>query len=179
MTDITAELQALLERERIRECIIRLARGEDRRDGALITACYWPDSITDYGVFAGSFDEYYAWVIPGSPAIPVTQHILGQTLIELDGEVALTETHVTSYHRVNMGTEERDTVIGGRYLDRLEKRGGEWRIAQRTMLYDWFQDFGQSVDWSQGVMGMAFSADHYTGRAVGDHSAAFFSKTKL
>ena len=69
-----------------------------------------------------------------------------------------------------MGTEERDTVIGGRYLDRLEKRAGEWRIANRVMLYDWFQDFGVSVDWSQGVMGMPFSADHYTGRAVGDYS---------
>jgi hypothetical protein len=41
-----------------------------------------------------------------------------------------------SNHRISMGTEERDTVIGGRYLDRLEKRGNEWRIAQRTMLYD-------------------------------------------
>jgi hypothetical protein len=75
-----------------------------------------------------------------------------------------------------MGTEERDTVIGGRYLDRLEKRGGEWRIAGRTMLYDWFRDFGVSVDWSQGVMGLPFSADHYTGRAAGDFSVQFFGK---
>ncbi len=170
------ELNALLEREKIRDCIARLARGEDRRDAQLITASYWPDSITDYGVFAGSFDKYLAWVVPGSPAIPVTLHTLGQSSIDLDGGVAHVETHVTSYHRVNMGTEERDTVIGGRYLDRLEKRGSEWRIARRTMLYDWFRDFGVSVDWSQGVMGLPFSADHYTGRAVGDFSVKFFGK---
>jgi hypothetical protein len=176
MSTIPEELTALIERERIRECIVRLARGEDRRDAALITASYWPDSTTDYGVFAGSFDKYLEWVIPGSPAIPVTQHILGQSMIELAGDTARVETHVTSYHRVNMGTEERDTVIGGRYLDRLEKRGGEWRIAERTMLYDWFQDFGVSVDWSQGVMGLPFSAPHYTGRAVGDFSERFFGK---
>jgi len=76
---------------------------------------------------------------------------------------------------VNMGSEERDTVIGGRYLDRLDKRAGEWRIAHRVMLYDWFQDFGVSADWSQGVMGLPFSAGHYTGRAVGDYSKVFFS----
>lgn len=176
MSDISAELQAMLDREKIRNCIINLARGEDRRNAEQITASYWRDSTTDYGVFKGSFDEYLAWVVPGSPAIPCTQHILGQTFIDLNGEVALAETHVTSYHRVNMGSEERDTVIGGRYLDRLEKRGGEWRIAQRTMLYDWFQDWGVSIDWAQGVMGMPFSADYFSGRAVGDYSETFFGK---
>ena len=174
MNDITEELKALLEREKIRDCIACLARGEDRRDAQLISACYWPDSTTDYGVFAGSFDQYLAWVVPGSPAIPVTQHVLGQTVVNLDGDRALAETHVNSYHRINMGEQERDTVVGGRYLDRMEKRGGEWRIAQRTMLYDWFHDFGVSADWSQGLMGMPFSAGHYTGTAVGDFSETFF-----
>jgi hypothetical protein len=176
MDAITQELKIYLEREQIRDCIARLARGEDRRDAALISASYWMDSTTDYGVFSGTFDQYLAWVVPGSPAIPVTQHALGQSIIELKGDVALVETHVTSYHRVNMGTEERDTVIGGRYLDRLEKRGGEWRIAQRTMLYDWYQDFGVSIDWSKGVMGLPLSAGHYPGRAVGDYSETFFGK---
>jgi hypothetical protein len=176
MDEITEDLKALLERDKIRQCIVRLARGEDRRDAELIAASYWPDSVTDYGVFKGSFDDYLAWVVPGSPAIPVTQHVLGQSVIELKGGAALVETQVTSYHRVTMGEEDRDTVIGGRYLDRLEKRGGEWRIAERTMLYDWYQDFGRSIDWSQGVMGQAFSAEHYSGRAVGDYSEIFFGK---
>jgi hypothetical protein len=172
----TKELQSFLEREKIRDCIARLARGEDRRDAQLINASYWPDSTTDYGVFRGTFDEYLAWVVPGSPAIPVTQHVLGQSVIEPNGGTALVETQVMSYHRIVMGEEERDTVIGGRYLDRMEKRGGEWRIAQRTMLYDWFQDFGVSIDWSKGVMGLPFSAGHYSGRAVGDYSESFFGK---
>jgi hypothetical protein len=176
MSAINEEMQALLNRDKIRDCIVRLARGEDRRNAEIITACYWPDSTTDYGVFIGSFSEYLAWVVPGSPAIPVTQHILGQSLIELQGDKASVETHVTSYHRIDMGTEHRDTVIGGRYLDRIEKRNGEWRIAQRTMLYDWFQDYGLSIDWSKGVMGMPFSGDHFTGRAVGDYSETFFAK---
>ena len=176
MNDITAELKALLERHKIRNCIARLARGEDRRDAELISASYWPDSRSDYGVFEGSFDEYLAWVVPGSPAIPVTQHVLGQTFIDLETDVGLAETHVTSYHRIVMGAQERDTVIGGRYLDRMEKRGGEWRIAHRLMLYDWFQDFGVSIDWSKGVMGLPFSAGHYAGKAAGDYSEIFFGR---
>jgi hypothetical protein len=178
MDPVSEELKLYLAREKIRDCLTRLARGEDRRDAALIAASYWPDSITDYGVFAGNFDEYLAWVVPGSPAIPATQHLLGQSHIELDGDTARVETQVISYHRVDFGGEHRDTTIGGRYLDRLEKRGGEWRIAQRTMLYDWFQDFGVSIDWSQGVMGLPFSAEHFSGRAHGDYSEVFFGKRK-
>lgn len=168
------DLTALLDRESIRDNIIRVARGEDRRDGALISESFWPDAHIDFGIFSGTFPEYLDYVVPGSPAIPVTAHTLGQTMIELNGDVALTETHVVAYHRVDTGTEERDTVIGARYLDRSEKRAGEWRIATRTMLYDWFQDQGVSVDISQGVMGMPFSSGHFAGKAVGDHSVEFF-----
>jgi hypothetical protein len=172
----TLELKAYLDREKIRDCVARLARGEDRRDAEIISACCWPDSTSDYGVFFGTFEEYLAWVVPGSPAILVTQHVLGQSVIELQEDAALAETQVTSYHRINMGEEERDTVIGGRYLDRMEKRGSEWRIAKRVMLYDWFQDIGASIDWSKGIMGLPFSAGHYTGRAAGDYSERFFGK---
>jgi SnoaL-like domain len=174
-------IEDLLDREQIRCCIARLARGEDRRDAALITASYWADSVTDYGVFRGSFDEYLAWVVPGADAITNTQHHIGQSHIELDGETAKVETQVISYHRIDYGVEgnaadEHDTVIGGRYLDVFEKRDGDWRIASRTMLYDWYQDWGASIDWSQGIMGMPFSAPHFSGRAKGDWSAEFFSK---
>jgi hypothetical protein len=73
-----------------------------------------------------------------------------------------------------MGAGEQDTVIGGRYLDRMEQRGGQWRIASRIMLYDWYQDWGQAIDWSQGVMGTAFSQEWFSGRAKGDYSEIFF-----
>lgn len=173
------ELKALLERDRIRQCIVGLARGEDRRDGAMIIAAYWPDSVTDYGVFKGTFDEYYAWVIPGADAITNTQHVLGQSYIELSGDSAKVETHVVSYHRVDYGGgDEHDTCIGGRYLDVMEKRAGEWRIASRTMLYDWYEDWGGAIDWSQGVMGLPFSQEHFSGRAKGDYSEVFFGKRK-
>jgi len=173
----TEDLKTFLNHARIRDCIARLARGEDRRDPEVIRACCWPDSITDYGVFVGNFNEYLAWVVPGSPSLPVTQHVLGQSVIDLDGDTALCETHVISYHRIIMGdNQHRDAIIGGRYLDRLEQRAGAWRIAHRTMLYDWSQDFGESIDWSKGVMGLPFRAPHYSGRAVGDFSEVFFGK---
>ncbi len=169
-----ADMKVLLAHHEVRACIVRLARGEDRRDGKAVSSSFWPDATVDFGIFAGSFDDYLAWVVPGAPAVLVTQHLLGQTHIELDGNTALAETHVAAYHRVDMGTEERDTVLGGRYLDRFEERDGQWRITERTMLYDWSRDDGASVDWSQGLMGTPFSGNHFTGKATGDHSETFF-----
>lgn len=179
MDTVSEDLRALVDRDKIRQCLEGLARGEDRRDAAMITSALWVDSITDYGVFQGTFDEYLAWVVPGAEAITNTQHVLGQTYIELAGDKAKAETQVVSYHRVDMGPEnggERDTCIGGRYLDLFEKRDGDWRIASRTMLYDWYQDWGPSIDWSQGVMGLPLREEWFSGRARGDHSVKFFKE---
>ncbi|BFM07108.1 nuclear transport factor 2 family protein [Halioxenophilus aromaticivorans] len=174
MSDPQKQMMQVIDKDAIKDCLFRLARGEDRRDAELITSAYWPDSVTDYGVFKGNFEEYLAWVVPGAEAILLTQHTLGQSYIQLQGSSARVETCVTSYHRVNMGDREADTVIGGRYLDELEKRDGEWRIKSRTMLYDWFQDFGDSADFSQGVMGIPFSGSHFVGGIQDDFSATFF-----
>ena len=170
-----SKLQGIIDEAEIRRAIARLARGEDRRDAELIQSCWWPDATSDYGVQGGSFDEYLAWVVPGADAITNTQHVLGQTYTVLDGDTAKAETHVISYHRVDMGAGEQDTVIGGRYLDTFAKRDGEWRIADRIMLYDWFQDWGTAIDWSRGVMGLPFTADHFPGHAKGDFSETFFA----
>ena len=169
-----SQLQALLDRDAITQCVIRLARGEDRRNAALIRSCWWADAHFDYGVHNGDFAAYLAWVVPGADAIKDTQHLLGQTHIELDGDTARAETHVFSYHRVDAGAGDHDTLIGGRYLDIFARRDGEWRIADRVMLYDWEQDWGKAADWAKGVMGYPFTAEHFPGRAKGDFSEGFF-----
>lgn len=168
-------LEALVAREAIRNCLARLARGEDRRSADLIRSCWWPESTFDYGVHKGDFETYLAWVVPGADAIRDTQHVLGQTHVELSGDSAKAETHVFSYHRIDTGDGDRDTCIGGRYLDSFARRDGEWRIRGRIMLYDWEQDWGRAADWSKGVMGYPFTAEHFAGRARGDFSEAWFA----
>lgn len=176
MNAIVDDLTSVIDRETIRDCLARVARGEDRRDAELLRSAYWPDATDDHGIFLGTFKEYLDWVVPGAPAVLVTLHTLGQSLIALRGNSAMVETHVTAYHRIDMGSEERDIVIGGRYLDRMEKRNREWRIAKRTMLYDWLQDTGTSVNWSQGLLGMPFLTKHSLGSATGDYSVQLFEQ---
>ncbi|HTZ14981.1 MAG TPA: nuclear transport factor 2 family protein [Mycobacterium sp.] len=174
MSNSSHELAELLDRDKIRTCLARLARGEDRRNTELIVRSYWPQAVVDYGVFTGTLDEYLTWVVPGSPDIPVTQHVLGQSVIDLYTDTALVETHVLAYHRVAAESEQRDTVIGGRYLDWMDNISNDWRISQRTMVYDWVQDLGVSVDWTTGLMGIPLDTTRYAGRATDDYSERFF-----
>ena len=37
---------------------------------------------------------------------------------------------------------ETETFLAGRYVDRFEKRGSEWRVAARVVVYDWVQPLG-------------------------------------
>ncbi|MGE3691083.1 MAG: nuclear transport factor 2 family protein [Novosphingobium sp.] len=170
------DIHEVVARDKIRACIVRLARGEDRRDAGLISSAYWSDAHIDFGTFAGDFATYLGYVVPGDPALPCTVHHLGQTHIELDGDTARAETLVSSYHRIDTGDGHIDSTIGGRYLDLMQKRDGEWRIASRIMLFDYITNSGPSADWSQGVMGAPFSAEHFSGRAHGDYSEVFFGK---
>ncbi|WP_328392984.1 nuclear transport factor 2 family protein [Nocardia sp. NBC_00416] len=174
--DDGAEIATILAHARIRDCVVRLARGEDRRDPTLVKDAFWPDATVDFGIFDGTFDQYLNWVIPGSPAVVATQHLLGQTSIDVRDAVALAETQVIAYHRLDTGPEHRDAILGGRYLDRFELRDGRWRISKRIMLYDWTHDQGASADWSQGVMGAPLREEWFVGRPHGDYSEKFFDE---
>jgi hypothetical protein len=63
------------------------------------------------------------------------QHCILNYTCDLDGDVAHTETY---YMFVGMNRAgEPMAMTGGRYIDRLEKRGGRWAIAARVCVRDW------------------------------------------
>ena len=47
------------------------------------------------------------------------------------------ECHVCARQRRIDGDQTVLETFGGRYLDRFERRDGEWRIAHRTVVHEW------------------------------------------
>ncbi|MGE0384946.1 MAG: nuclear transport factor 2 family protein [Gammaproteobacteria bacterium] len=83
-------------------------------------------------------------------------------MIELSGSAATVESHFLAYERVRSARRgTSDVHVGGRYLDRFEKRAGEWRIIHRDVVFCWFSPLPAS-DWSQGLFGkqVPFSAKY-------------------
>ena len=132
---LSPDLQLLIDRMAIMDCLTRYCRGVDRLDRALILTCYHPDAEDDHGEFVGSPEEFCDWVIGLHQRDQIlTQHCIGNHTCEIDGETAHTET----YYQFNArNLDESMWIAGGRYVDRLEKRQGAWKIANRYCLVEW------------------------------------------
>ena len=128
--------QELAHREAIREVLAIHSRGLDRNEGELLASAYWPEAEVDYGSFKGRAHDFAGLVGPAlTAAYELTQHLLGQTVISLDGNRANTETYVYARHLLQ-GAEE-ELAFAGRYLDQLELREDRWKIIHRQVVMDW------------------------------------------
>lgn len=127
----------------IRDLQRRYCRGVDRLDWDMVRSCFHADAETDYGFFTGSPDEFVAMARGGMTAYSATTHFIGNQLVEVQGDSAWAEHYVIAYHRCPADSQgpERDFICNFRYVDRNERRGGDWRIAQRVLLVDsWRSD---------------------------------------
>ena len=52
-----------------------------------------------------------------------TRHNICNELIELNGDIAYSESYLVAYHRVKHDGREFDFLLGARYLDRFERAG--------------------------------------------------------
>jgi SnoaL-like domain len=153
------QLQELLDKQAIEEVIKTYARALDRMDEKMLRSVFHPGSKHAH-FFEGASSDPSKPSKPGAPgdfvsfAMDVlrthsrTHHQLGNTLIEMESEsVAFAETYFTAYHRMRPSGDklaassacdtEMDYFVGGRYIDRFEKRGGKWKITHRTGMTDW------------------------------------------
>jgi hypothetical protein len=143
----TTDLDTLLAKDAITQVIHRVARGTDRLDHDLIVSGYWPDGFDDHNSFRGGPVEFADWVLTVLPHFATTHHFLGQTRIEVDGDVAHTETYCNAHHvsHPDEAGNVTDMAMGLRYVDRFERRDGEWRIAKRICAFDWAYTTGGPV----------------------------------
>lgn len=66
----------------------------------------------------------------------ILKHYVGVPRIRIEGGRALSEVNVTIMVRVKTPAGEVDTTSYARFLDRLERRDGAWKILQRTAIYE-------------------------------------------
>lgn len=161
----------LSDREAIRDILAAYAHAIDRRRWGMMEHLFHPDATFRFGVIEGGWRGFVEQARAIIDPCLATQHQLGQTIFGFvgapeSGGVCHTETYMTAMHTVPPGYPVTavfpdkgriySAVVAGRYVDRFEKRGGEWRIAQRTGLYDW-REFrvAEGVDLSDTPEGAA------------------------
>jgi hypothetical protein len=127
-------IDELIDRQDILDTLLRYTRGLDRLDLDLYRSAFHDDGLDCHGP-AISPDGFLEWWLPKQDSREVTEHLVSNHTIDIDGDVA----HVESYHlvAVKQHGEDRVNLHAGRYADRLERRDGVWRISLRVVIPSW------------------------------------------
>jgi hypothetical protein len=129
-------IDQLSEIECIREAGHRYCRGVDRLDPVEMKSAYWPEATDDHGVFVGNAHEFVGHCMVSHLRWRSTNHYILNYSVELDedGKHASGEIYNVSC----LFQKEADILDTwyGRYLDRYEKRGDEWRIIDRVCVHE-------------------------------------------
>ncbi|MEM9254990.1 MAG: nuclear transport factor 2 family protein [Pseudomonadota bacterium] len=129
-------LQTCLDKQDIYELICKYMRGLDRWDVALLKSVFWEDAWCDYGFTRSRGIEFAEFCMTALQDNLANHHMIGNVLIDVEGDEAFGEVYFNAYHRLASQNGDLDVIIAGRYLDRYERRGGEWKFAYRSELVD-------------------------------------------
>lgn len=123
----------------IKDIQIRYCRACDRADYDLLRSCFHPDATTSYGFFGGTLDDFIESAKQQLPLFLHTTHNTGNQTVEIIGSEAWAEHYTVATHRLVADEHGplRDFVTAVRYIDRMECRDGDWRIAARKLVLDW------------------------------------------
>ncbi len=143
----TPTLNELAEKMAIMEIIHAYARGVDRADSEILKSTCWGDAEVDYGGYQGLAHPFCESLPSAIKNYKNTQHQVSNTLIFLDGpNNASVESYVTAHH---LRPDNTEMTYIGRYLDKMEKRKGVWKIKFRKIVMTWHQDFPTSEDFER------------------------------
>ncbi|MEU6561534.1 nuclear transport factor 2 family protein [Nocardia nova] len=133
---VNERLHRLLDRAEIQDLLFRYCRGVDRCDVEMIRSAYHPDSYDDRGYWRGNGHEFAVFIADRlMTANSATTHSVTNILIDITGDTAVSECQVRA--TLVRRDEPVIDVVGARYLDRLTRRDGTWRISHRTVVLDW------------------------------------------
>ena len=132
---IQDKLELMLQRQEILDCLTRFSRGIDRFDRELFLSAFHSDAVIAAGPFVGGPADLYDWASElHEQGQSATQHNLLNHTCEIVGDIAHSELY---YQFVGRNRDQTNWIAGGRYIDRLERRDGAWRIALRTNAIEW------------------------------------------
>jgi hypothetical protein len=131
-----ALLQRLADESACREVLVRYGIAIDWQDRESLASVFWPDADIDYGFFKGAGAELIDTLLGIATLSQRRFHMLGGERIRLKGAtVAEAESYIiTQAVSEDASRGQTASLFYGRFLDRLERRQFEWRIARRVYL---------------------------------------------
>ena len=116
--------------------IIRIARAKDERDWSTIEAIAAPDATGDFGNGQlTSAEEIVALLRSFLDECGPTQHLIGNVLIEVDGDKATSRAYVADMHLGTGHLEGQYFRTLGDYHDSWSRIASGWELTRRHKLH--------------------------------------------
>lgn len=145
--------ERLADRAQIQDVLYQSCRAIDRLDLNAIRRAFHPGAVDKHGMYNGDVEGFIKWLDDRHKPIIFSAHSISNMLIEFAGpDIAIVETYVQGLQRYaadasaslkqlsgsaqGKGGAEIDMTVFCRYVDRFERRGGEWRIQERAVVFD-------------------------------------------
>ena len=143
----------LQDRMEIQDCLFRYVRGVDRKNWDLVRSAYHTDAYDDHGNYKGDIDGFIESLVKRHATIEQSMHVVGNIVIAFAGpDLALLEAYFITHQRLSpeagdsrlaylrgvpIGPDQAvETEVIGRYVDRMTRENGAWRIAHRTVVFE-------------------------------------------
>ena len=135
MADALAEL---LDRQAIFDLTIAYGWILDHGPRDRLREVFTEDAVAVYGgVEHHGVDEIITKVDEALGRLSISQHIITNQQVEIDGDRATARCYLHAQH-TRRGTEGGENfVMAGRYEDRVLRTAAGWRIEHRVLTIDW------------------------------------------
>ncbi len=133
---MSADAQYLADRIAIMDVMIKYGTAVDAREMDRYRSCF-TDDVTVVGYGPGTMegaDAYLDYVIAALENFPGTQHLMGNQVVELDGDSAHVRTEVQATHFLK---EDADAILTlwATYVDDMTRGDdGQWRIKRHELV---------------------------------------------
>jgi hypothetical protein len=148
---MTADSMYIADRIAIQDVLVRYCRGLDRHDLGLALSAFTADAtITFYEGKTGFAHEVVPALVAGLEGCEAAQRTISTNTVSISGEEAGSEAYFVAYYVMSRPPLDKQFItFGGRYVDRLRKVAGEWRIISRVALHDWDHVAPLSIDYPE------------------------------
>lgn len=130
-------LQQIADRLEIEDVLTRYATAIDTKNWQLLERCFTPDAVVDYtsvGGVRGSFPEIKEWLSSVLPHFPMTQHLVTNKTVAVDGDTAISRCALFNPMGMPDGKGGFELFFDGAYYDdKLVRTSDGWRIRERIL----------------------------------------------
>ncbi len=144
------DIQEISDRLEIEQLLARYPVAIDGKDWDLLDRVFTEDAHLDYSSTGGpdgvgDYPTMKKWLQDNLATFSMTQHLLGKSVVEVDGDKA---TCRTLYHNPmgypvkpeGPGSELNIFVVGGWYDDTCVRTADGWRITRKILTHGFTRD---------------------------------------